>query len=430
MRAEPSLFAADVMLIADSGNIELGTPTVTTSLRGTGSVLVTVRTLAGPVHSGMYGGAAPDALAALISMLATLRDAEGDDDHRSGAEGTWPAPTTPSNGSALMPASSTASPCSAGLRSPTRCGRGRRQRARDRRPVGRGATAADPAHRPGVGEPRVPTGHRRCRSAGAAGRPPGRAAPVGRPGEVERRTLGEPFAARTDGPAYDAGRRHGGGIRHAVRAPGRAAPSRCATPSGPSGRRDPPHRRRGACLPDPRPRRERRSRRAGPHRAPGPVPPRARGAIVDRDRWRAPGAAVRSRVTILDVAAEADVSMSTVSSALNERPGVSAATRARVVSVAERLGSVPCPADAVAEALEQARLRGEPWFHGASRRPSSRPTPSSPGFIAGVEVALSPERLRPRAADGAHPVDGARPAAPTRAGPPHRRGLPHRPGHP
>ena len=44
-------------------------------------VLVTVRTMAGPVHSGMYGGAAPDALAALVSMLATLRDAEGRDDH-------------------------------------------------------------------------------------------------------------------------------------------------------------------------------------------------------------------------------------------------------------------------------------------------------------------------------------------------------------
>jgi cysteinylglycine-S-conjugate dipeptidase len=77
VRAEPSLFAADVMLIADSGNVEPGLPTITTSLRGTGSVLVTVRTLTGPVHSGMYGGAAPDALAALIRMLATLRDGDG-----------------------------------------------------------------------------------------------------------------------------------------------------------------------------------------------------------------------------------------------------------------------------------------------------------------------------------------------------------------
>ncbi len=74
----PELFAADVVVVADAGNVELGTPTVTTSLRGTGSVLDTVRTMAAPAHSGMYGGAAPDALAALIAMLATLRDDAGD----------------------------------------------------------------------------------------------------------------------------------------------------------------------------------------------------------------------------------------------------------------------------------------------------------------------------------------------------------------
>ena len=76
--ASPEIVAADVMIVADAGNVELGTPTVTTSLRGTGSVLVTVRTMAGPGHSGMYGGAAPDALAALIAVLATLRDGAGD----------------------------------------------------------------------------------------------------------------------------------------------------------------------------------------------------------------------------------------------------------------------------------------------------------------------------------------------------------------
>jgi cysteinylglycine-S-conjugate dipeptidase len=37
-----------------------------------------VRTLAGPMHSGMFGGAAPDALTALIHMLATLHDEHGD----------------------------------------------------------------------------------------------------------------------------------------------------------------------------------------------------------------------------------------------------------------------------------------------------------------------------------------------------------------
>src|SRR5262249_60037622 len=40
-------------------------------------VVVRVRSLGSPMHSGMFGGPAPDALAALIAMLATLRDAEG-----------------------------------------------------------------------------------------------------------------------------------------------------------------------------------------------------------------------------------------------------------------------------------------------------------------------------------------------------------------
>jgi cysteinylglycine-S-conjugate dipeptidase len=39
--------------------------------------VATVRTLAGPMHSGMFGGPAPDALAALIQLLGTLRDADG-----------------------------------------------------------------------------------------------------------------------------------------------------------------------------------------------------------------------------------------------------------------------------------------------------------------------------------------------------------------
>jgi hypothetical protein len=39
--------------------------------------VITVRTLTTAVHSGKFGGAAPDALAAFIQMLATLRDEDG-----------------------------------------------------------------------------------------------------------------------------------------------------------------------------------------------------------------------------------------------------------------------------------------------------------------------------------------------------------------
>ncbi|WP_313095405.1 dipeptidase [Corynebacterium variabile] len=74
---KPELFAADVFLIADSGNDALGVPAVGTALRGTAPVTVTVETLDQPMHSGQYGGAAPDALLSLIHLLATLHDDDG-----------------------------------------------------------------------------------------------------------------------------------------------------------------------------------------------------------------------------------------------------------------------------------------------------------------------------------------------------------------
>ncbi|MFV9456906.1 dipeptidase [Rhodococcus sp. NM-2] len=77
VEARPELFDADMILVVDTGNAAVGRPTVTTTLRGIANVVVHVETLAGEVHSGMFGGPAPDALAALVQMLATLRDADG-----------------------------------------------------------------------------------------------------------------------------------------------------------------------------------------------------------------------------------------------------------------------------------------------------------------------------------------------------------------
>jgi len=73
----PELFDADLIVIGDSGNAEVGQPTLTTTLRGIANVDVHIETLKGEIHSGMYGGAAPDALAALIHLLGTLRDEHG-----------------------------------------------------------------------------------------------------------------------------------------------------------------------------------------------------------------------------------------------------------------------------------------------------------------------------------------------------------------
>jgi acetylornithine deacetylase/succinyl-diaminopimelate desuccinylase-like protein len=74
----PELFAADAMVIGDMGSIRPGVPTLTIGLRGMGVVTVEVETLAGPKHSGQFGGAAPDALLALLRALATLHDDNGD----------------------------------------------------------------------------------------------------------------------------------------------------------------------------------------------------------------------------------------------------------------------------------------------------------------------------------------------------------------
>lgn len=77
--AHPELFqVADVMLIQDAGNFANGVPTLTTSLRGAVDVVVSVSALDASLHSGEFGGAAPDALAALIQMLASLRNDQGD----------------------------------------------------------------------------------------------------------------------------------------------------------------------------------------------------------------------------------------------------------------------------------------------------------------------------------------------------------------
>ncbi|WP_344444795.1 dipeptidase [Kitasatospora nipponensis] len=75
--AHPELLAADAIVIGDVGNFALGLPTATASLRGITEVRVEVRSLQGNLHSGQFGGAAPDALAALIRMLATLHDEHG-----------------------------------------------------------------------------------------------------------------------------------------------------------------------------------------------------------------------------------------------------------------------------------------------------------------------------------------------------------------
>jgi len=68
---------ADTILIADTGNFAVGVPTLTSTLRGMTSVDVTVHALGSAMHSGMFGGPAPDPVAGLLAMLASMHDEHG-----------------------------------------------------------------------------------------------------------------------------------------------------------------------------------------------------------------------------------------------------------------------------------------------------------------------------------------------------------------
>ncbi|MEO6944976.1 MAG: dipeptidase [Lacisediminihabitans sp.] len=68
---------ADVIVVADSDNWDVDTPALTVGLRGNVTFKLTVRTLAHASHSGMFGGAVPDAMLAMVRLLATLHAEDG-----------------------------------------------------------------------------------------------------------------------------------------------------------------------------------------------------------------------------------------------------------------------------------------------------------------------------------------------------------------
>ena len=68
----------DVIVLADSANWAVGTPALTTSLRGNVVAAVEVRALDHGIHSGMFGGVVPDAVTVMCRLLATLHDESGE----------------------------------------------------------------------------------------------------------------------------------------------------------------------------------------------------------------------------------------------------------------------------------------------------------------------------------------------------------------
>ncbi|MGO4257999.1 dipeptidase [Marmoricola sp. RAF53] len=200
------LLRADVILVCDTGNAAVGRPAVTVSLRGMVNLVVHVEALRNEVHSGMFGGPAPDALAALVAMLATLRDAAGDTTI-AGLDGarTWEGEPYPPDafrqdagvvdgadliGSGTVSDSLWARPAVTIL-------------GIDCPPVVGSAAAIVPRASARLNL-RIPPGTEPADAERALRAQLTAAAPWGVGVRIETEALGEPFRARTDGPAYAA----------------------------------------------------------------------------------------------------------------------------------------------------------------------------------------------------------------------------------
>lgn len=69
--------AADVAVVSDTALLAAHVPTLCTSLRGLCACEISLRTARSDLHSGVYGGAAPNALHVLVELLAGLHDGYG-----------------------------------------------------------------------------------------------------------------------------------------------------------------------------------------------------------------------------------------------------------------------------------------------------------------------------------------------------------------
>ncbi len=200
------LLRADAILVCDTGNAAVGQPALTVSLRGMVNVVVHVSALPSELHSGMFGGPTPDALAALVSMLATLRDDAGNTTVKGlDSTQTWSgAPYPPeafrgdagiTDDEALLGSGSVSDMLWArpaltilGIDCP---------------PVV-GSTAAIVPRSSARLNLRIPPGLEPAAAETALSDHLRAAAPWGVEVAVETEATGSPFLAATDGPAYDA----------------------------------------------------------------------------------------------------------------------------------------------------------------------------------------------------------------------------------
>jgi cysteinylglycine-S-conjugate dipeptidase len=197
---------ADAILVCDTGNAAVGIPAVTVSLRGMVNAVVTVETLNTDLHSGMFGGPAPDALTALIRMLCSLHDDAGNTvitglDNSQVWEGTqYPADRFRVDAGVLdgvsLAGDGTVSDMLWARSAVTVVGM-------DCPPVVGSATAVQPRARARLNL-RVPPGVDPEHGYESLAYQLRRSAPGNARVKIEREASGAPFRAKTGGPAYAA----------------------------------------------------------------------------------------------------------------------------------------------------------------------------------------------------------------------------------
>lgn len=77
VKANPEKLKADVALVSDTEMYEAGLPTLNVGLRGLLYMEVEARGPMRDLHSGLYGGAAPNAVFGLVELLSKAKDANG-----------------------------------------------------------------------------------------------------------------------------------------------------------------------------------------------------------------------------------------------------------------------------------------------------------------------------------------------------------------
>lgn len=208
LRTHPEELRADVVLVCDTGNAAVGVPSVTVGLRGVTEVVVRVSSLVSAAHSGVFGGAAPDALAALIHMLATLRDDKGQTAVQGlDQEGTWPGRGYPveqfRRDAQVLEGVGLLGGGEAGIADLLWARPALTVLGIDCPPVVGSAAAVQPASAARLSL-RVPPGTDPVRAQDALVEHLRRVAPWGVRVEIERGPASSPFLAATGGPAYNA----------------------------------------------------------------------------------------------------------------------------------------------------------------------------------------------------------------------------------